>query len=150
MTEISFYHLQRDPLEVALPRLLEKILGAGHRAVILAASAERVEHLNSILWSYSDKSFLPHGAQDAGRAERQPLFLTTEEENPAAADILVMVDGVDPQFKKEFLRCLDLFDGRDDDALTFARARWKTAKDDGFEVTYWRQGDAGGWEKAEL
>ena len=34
MTEINFYHLTRSSLEQALPRLLEKTLQAGERAVV--------------------------------------------------------------------------------------------------------------------
>jgi len=49
MTEIGFYHLQRSPLERALPKLLEKVLEAGKRAVVVARSDERVEQLNGIL-----------------------------------------------------------------------------------------------------
>ena len=35
MTEIGFYHLQRSTLEQALPRLLEKVLETGGRAVVV-------------------------------------------------------------------------------------------------------------------
>ena len=35
MTEIAFYHLQRAPLEKVLPRLLEKTLAAGKRALVI-------------------------------------------------------------------------------------------------------------------
>jgi len=39
-----------------------------------------------------------------------------------------------------------LFDGRDEDAVTSARARWKALKDEGHDLTYWQQGERG-WEK---
>ena len=45
MTEIRFYHLQRATLETALPPMLEKTLERGQRAVVMAGSEERVEHL---------------------------------------------------------------------------------------------------------
>ena len=40
--QIGFYHLLTTSLEEALPKLLVKILGAGHRALVMAGSAERV------------------------------------------------------------------------------------------------------------
>ena len=43
MTEILFYHLQRQPLERVLPTLLEKSLERGWRVVVQAASEERAE-----------------------------------------------------------------------------------------------------------
>ena len=38
-----------------------------------------------------------------------------------------------------------LFDGQDPDARDAARTRWSEAKSAGFEVTYWRADDSGGW-----
>ncbi len=46
MAEIGFYQLHTLALEKALPRLLQKTLAEGKRAVVMAASAERVESLN--------------------------------------------------------------------------------------------------------
>ena len=37
--------------------------------------------------------------------------------------------------------------GRDETQVTRAREHWKAYKAQGHEVTYWRQTDAGGWEK---
>jgi hypothetical protein len=41
MTEIHFYHLQRQSLERALPQLVEKCLERGWRCVVQAASDEQ-------------------------------------------------------------------------------------------------------------
>lgn len=147
MSEISFYHLTRQPLNKALPRLLEKVLAAGHRALVLAGSEERVEDLDAALWTYDAQSFLPHGSRALGHAERQPIFLTTAEENPNKADILVLVDGADPAFVGDFTRCLDMFDGNDDAAVEAARERWKRWKAAGHELTYWQQTEGGGWTR---
>jgi DNA polymerase-3 subunit chi len=72
MTEIRFYHLQRTVLEAALPPMLEKTLDRGQRAVVMAGSEERVEHLADHLWTYSERSFLPHGSARDGNAGLQP------------------------------------------------------------------------------
>ena len=61
MTEILFYHLQRQPLERVLPTLLEKSFERGWRVVVQAASDERVDALDAHLWTYRDDGFLPHG-----------------------------------------------------------------------------------------
>ncbi len=148
MTEVSFYHLQRMPLDQALPKLLERVLERGMTAVVLAGSTERVDHLNDVLWTYDAGSFLPHGAVADGSPDRQPVYLTTEEENPNAAAIICLVDGGQPEFLGTFQRVLDLFDGNDDSAVQAARERWKAAQAAGFDVTYWKQSEAGRWEKA--
>ena len=87
MTDIGFYHLQKWPLERALPKLLEKVLETGKRAVVIAGSEDRVEALNGLLWTYNPNSFLPHGTSRDGNAADQPVWLTTEDENPNGADV---------------------------------------------------------------
>ena len=117
MTEIRFYHLQRSVLELALPKLLEKTLERGWRAVVMAGSEERVEALNTELWNYVAEGFLPHGSKKDGHPERQPVWLTDQDENPNAAAVLFLVDGVDSTRISEFELCCEIFDGRDDDAV---------------------------------
>lgn len=146
MTDIAFYHLTRKPLEAALPELLEKVVERGLKAVVRAGSDERVASLNDLLWTYRKDGFLPHGAAADGNGAQQPVWLTTGADNPAGARVLVLVDGVMAADLEAFDRCLDLFDGRDEDAVAGARERWRAARAGGHSVTYWKQGDRG-WEK---
>ena len=147
MTDIGFYHLQRSTLEQALPKLLEKVLESGSRAVVKAGSAERVEALNAHFWTYDDRAFLPHGSAADGFAAEQPIWLTTEDENPNDARILVLADGATSERVGDFDRCLEMFDGRDEGAVAAARERWRAYKTAGHSVTYWRQGERGGWQQ---
>ena len=151
MTEILFYHLERARLEGVLPELLEKTLAKGWKAVVRAGSRERVEALDSHLWSYRDASFLPHGAgaADDKVTARQPVWLTDGDETPNAADVLFLVDGaVQPtDGLDKFVRCVTIFDGGDEAAVADARSFWKASKDAGHDITYWKQSAQGRWEK---
>lgn len=142
---VDFYHLTASPVERALPQLLERVVKSGRRAVVMAASEERVEAFNNLLWTYDPDSWLPHGSRKDGAADRHPVWITEREENPNAATILVLTDGMDADFAPKFERCLDLFDGGNDVAMQAARERWKKAKDRGDELHYWRQNPNGGW-----
>ena len=51
MTDILFYHLERQPLERVLPMLLEKTLERGWRALVRTFSAERVQVIDEFLWN---------------------------------------------------------------------------------------------------
>jgi DNA polymerase-3 subunit chi len=146
MAEIGFYHLLATPLERALPRLLERARMSGYRIVLRAASAERVEHLNALLWTYDEASFLAHGSARDGSPEEQPIWLTDRAENLNGAAMLVLVDGVEAEDLAIFARCADLFDGSDAEAVAAARDRWRRAKEAGHTLTYWQQ-TASGWEK---
>ena len=147
MTDIGFYHLTRSPLEKTLPKLLEKILGGGYRVVVQASSAERVEALNGVLWTYHPQSFLPHGTPKTGRPADQPIWLTDRIENPNEAKVLALVDGAQSDQIGDFEKVVYLFDGNDPDALAQARATWKAYDTQGHTLVYWQQTDAGGWVK---
>lgn len=147
MSEVGFYHLLRVPLERALPKLLEKALAAGHRVVVLGGSDERIEALNAALWSYDDAAFLPHGSARDGRAAEQPVWLTATVENPNNATLIALVDGAEPPDLGPYARCLNLFDGNDEEAVARARAQWAALKAAGHALAYWQQTPSGGWEK---
>jgi DNA polymerase-3 subunit chi len=147
VAEVSFYHLLREPLERALPKLLEKALERDMRAVIRCTDPERLNTLNRQLWTYDQGSFLPHGSETDGHAELQPVYLTLKDENPNGANLLVLVDGAESPSIDQFERCLDLFDGNDDAAVAAARERWRKVKHAGVPATYWRQSETGKWEK---
>ena len=93
------------------------------------------------------EGFLPHGSKKDGYPGRQPVWLTDQDENPNAATVLFLVDGVDSAKISEFDLCCEMFDGRDDDAVAVAREHWKLRKDNGFALTYWQQTEQGAWEK---
>jgi DNA polymerase III subunit chi len=147
MTEVLFYHLTESRLEEALPSLLEKTLQRGWNAVVEAASEERVASLNAHFWTYTDDSFLPHGAAADGNAADQPIFLTADQTNPNKANVRFMVDGAMPETASGYARICVMFDGHDNAQLADARATWKRLKDTGATMTYWAQNQDGRWEK---
>ncbi len=145
MAEALFYHLTAQPLERALPDLLERTLSRGWRAVVRCGSPERMEALDTHLWTYKDESFLPHAATGCAAPERQPIYLTTGDEIPNEADALFLVDAADTQDFTGFERVVIMFTGDDEAALTLARTQWKRAVES-VKATYWQQQD-GRWIK---
>lgn len=147
MTEVLFYHLEQQPLERVLPSLVERTLARGWRAVVQAGSEERVAALDTLLWTYAEESFLPHGTRRDGNAAAQPVYLTTEDENPNGATVRFLVDGAELGELAGYERIVYLFDGRDAAVVARAREQWKAAKEAGCETTYWQQSPEGRWEK---
>lgn len=148
--QFQFYHLLSTPLESALPKLLEKALAGGYRALVLTESETQAERLNQWLWSYDPDSFLPHGTAKDGDAAHQPVYLTTKMENPNGAAVLVVTDGSQCDEPAGFERVLDIFDGNDPEATVSARSRWKYYKDAGHDLSYIKQNASGGWDKMEI
>lgn len=147
MTSIQFYHLLTTPLERALPRLLEKAYSSGFKTLLLAESEERAESLNQLLWTYDPDSFLPHGTPKDGHANMQPILIATSPDAAPEAKLLVVTNGATPEKPEAFERILDMFDGRDVQAVEQARTRWTAYKNAGHDVAYLRQNESGGWEK---
>ena len=147
MAEIGFYHLTRTGIDQALPQLLGRVLEQGGRAVVLCGSEERRDALDASLWLSERPDWLPHGTVRMGHAESQPVWLTTEDENPNGAGFLFLLDGMSSAGMAGYARVFDLFDGQDETAVAAARERWKAAKEAGHALAYWKQG-ARGWERA--
>ena len=102
--------------------------------------------INSILWTYDQSSFLPHGTKKEGKAEYQPIWITEDHENPNESDVLVVLDGGDTPGLSSFKRCLEVFDGADAAAVDLARIRLSQYADLGYSITYWQQTSEGKWE----
>ena len=148
MTEILFYHLQRQPIERVLPQLLEKSLERGWRVVVQAASDERIDALDAHLWTWRDDSFLAHGTDREAEAALQPVLLTAQDHNPNGASVRFLIDGAPvPADAASYQRIVLLFDGEDEDAVATARGQWNEAKMRGFAATYWQPDENGRWQQ---
>jgi DNA polymerase III subunit chi len=145
MTEVYFYHLEKQPLETVLPQLLEKTLARGWRAVVQIGVAERIEAISTLLWSYRDDSFLPHGTTADGQAARQPIWLTAGNEGPNAPHVRFFLDGAEPVAFDGLERAIVVFDGSLADSVTQARDWWRRIVAEGHKVSYWRQDEGGRW-----
>lgn len=146
MTDILFYHLERQPLDRVLPQLLERTLERGWRAVIETDSDERVEALSTLLWTCTEEGFLPHGTARDGYGEDQPVWITASQDNPNLASVRFFVGGAEPSNYDGLERVVLLFDGGDADAVERARRIWKDARGQGHEVSYWQQDERGRWQ----
>ncbi|HXW21344.1 MAG TPA: DNA polymerase III subunit chi [Rhodomicrobium sp.] len=146
--EFWFYHLERQPLQAVVPVLVEKALARGWRALLRFSTPERLETIDSALWTYRDESFLPHGSARDGHAERQPVLLTLDDANPNGAAALFLMEAAEEREPERFSRVMRLFEDGDAEAKALARAEWKRAKALGSEVSYWRQDGSGAWKKS--
>jgi DNA polymerase-3 subunit chi len=151
MTEIWFYHLQSQPLERALPALIEKSLERGWRVAVQARSEERLDALDSWLWTYSEESFLAHGRARDGDAGLQPVYLTSGVENPNGAALRLFVEGADiapalAAVDGAYARIVTLFDGNVAEEVLHAREQWRGLKALGLPLSYWQQDVSGRWQ----
>jgi DNA polymerase III subunit chi len=115
---------------------------------VQCASDERVEALDSHLWTYRDDGFLPHGTYRDAAAADQPVLITIRDDNPNAAAVRFLIDGAPvPAEAAAYERLVLIFDGDDEEAVQDARRRWTAAKAAGFSVTYWQADEHGRWSR---
>ena len=151
MTEVRFYHLQKQTLDQALPLILEKVYQTGKNAVVRMIDEKEVNRMNDHLWAYRPDSFLPHACQkDCKKGDissTQPIWLSANDDNPNNAKTLILTQGRTEEALENYDLACEMLDGRNNEAVQNARARWKTYKEKGFAVTYWFQSETGKWEK---
>ena len=144
-----FYHLTEKTLDSVLPSLVERSLSRDWNVVIQSGSAEKLDAIDNLLWTYRVESFLPHGKIKDGSEHLQPVWLTTDIDNPNHAKIRFLVDHAQIDLPDTYERLVYIFDGHDNTAVEHARSRWKFHKENSgnHEQTYWQQNASGGWEK---
>jgi len=147
MTEIRFYHLQKQTLDQALPLIVEKAFNAGHKITIRLSTPQEVDRMNNILWSYKPNSFLPHGSKKNNSSEKQPIWLTDKEENLNNSNVLILTQDLEEENIDAYDLCCELLEDKDKSALEAARKRWKIYLEHGHDVTYWHQSSSGSWQK---
>ena len=147
MSRVDFYHLQKQSLEEVLPKLLEKAYSSGSKIKVKIGTEARVDFLNSLLWTYNDESFLPHGSKKDGAAELQPIWLSDGDDNPNGATMLFLTDDAMPVEgdTENYARIFNIFDGNNPEALQNARNLWKNLRSSGAELHYWQQDNDGRW-----
>ncbi len=146
-TRVGFYHLTRSPLEQALPRLLDRArggrphgagdgrLGRARRASGLRCSGPPIRQVAA-----------PWHRQGRRRGARSRSISPTGDENPNGADMLVLLDGVDPAAPRKLRPLRPGFDGNDGE-VGGQRPRTLGREGQGPELAYHQQTEDGGWEE---
>ena len=145
--QVDFYHLTGTPLDRALPRVAERIVAGGGRALVVSADEDQRRSLDRLLWTYAADSFLPHGLAGGEGEADQPLLIAAATAPVAnGARFVILADG---RWRDEALGFERAFHFFDDEAVAEARAAWRAlAARDGVERRYWRQDEDGRWEQA--
>lgn len=110
-------------------RLTEKAYLKDLRIVILSASAAEARSLDDLLWTFSDRSFIPHQLVD----ERPPdadtrVYLAAAPGAPPAADLLVNLAARLPDQWQRYPRIAEIIDA-DEERRRLGRERFKTYRD---------------------
>ena len=120
---VDFYVLEtadERALLLTVCRLVEKAYLAEQTVYVHTDSAQAATALDDLLWTYSDRSFVPHAL--AGADGSAPVRIGCAE--PLAAQVLVQLGSSAPAFYASYERIADFVDAdpqrRDDGRRRFA------------------------------
>jgi DNA polymerase-3 subunit chi len=151
MTEVRFYHVQRDVAAKALPALLSKAMSKGMKIMVKTPDAARRDYYDHYLWRFDPAAFLPHGQEGDSFPDQQPIWLTTQDQAPNEATVAIALEGVELPPLHNFQMVCTLFDNESETTLQQVRQQWKALKEQAnLELTYWKQELNGAWVKQAI
>ena len=145
-----FYHLTQQPMEQALPLLLDRAMAQGWRIAVRGSDPARLKRLDRLLWSGAEDGFLPHGLAGGPHDALQPVLLSHSAGEVNGPACVMSIDGAEiaPDEVRRLERACILFDGHDPTALDRARSQWVALTKAGCAAQYWSQ-ESGRWKKKQ-
>jgi len=134
----DFYLLQDADPNAGLMfacRLLEKAYRKKHRVFVYCEDKISAEHLDELLWSFKDASFIPHNLQGEGPEPPPPIQIGyTATQNPIGyQDILLNLANTIPEFHQQFKRIFEIVTEDEHTKIT-RRKHYQAYRQQGFSV----------------
>jgi len=136
-TQVDFYLLgAADPrarLTTAC-RLAEKAYEQGFRVAVRTASPSETAEVDELMWTFSDRSFVPHAVWPAepAVAEHTPVLIASGALPESHRDVLINLGDDVPADAASYSRVCEVVAG-DDNSRQQARLRWRDYRDAGLE-----------------
>ena len=145
MSEVFFYHLTQTPLEVALPKILERALSANWSIEVRANVNTNLEDMSNSIWKGSEESFLPNCLENHKDVQDYPIVLSNSPVKKLR-DCLIIVDHAELQENdvESHKRVCLIFDAKNEAQLSNARNSWKSLSEAGVNTVYWSESN-GKW-----
>jgi len=138
MTRIDFY----VPQEVAeggryalACRLVEKAFQQNRRVFIHAPTEEVALHMDRLLWTFRQGSFIPHGLLHRSDASLTPVLISHRGDPDEEQDVLVNLTDQVPPFFSRFERMLEPLD-RVPEILAAGRERFRFYRERGYSIEH--------------
>lgn len=137
MTRIDFYSLKdgsRGDRFLLTCRLAERIhLGEGMRIYIHVPDRNQAQHLDRLLWTYKEQSFLPHGLADQTDRELTPILIGHGGDPGNEDQVLINLSTEVQTFFSRFERLCEPVD-LEPAIRTAGRERYRYYRERGYEL----------------
>lgn len=136
MTKVDFYVVapngQQNRYQLAC-RVAEKALRHGHRVVINAPSDEEARHIDRLLWTFKDQSFVPHARLGQGDPRLNPVLVGDVQDASDEHDVLINLAKEVPGCFARFERLAECVDN-EPDVREASRERYRFYRDRGYPL----------------
>lgn len=136
MTRVDFYVLgaqaHGDRFQLAC-RIAEKARQAGHRVLIHCESREHLVHMDRLLWTLWDQSFVPHGLLGRDDPALNPILIGDGNEADDEHGVLINMSPTVPNFFGRFERLAECVD-HDPDVRHEGRERFRYYREHGYPL----------------
>ena len=134
-TKVDFYTLgepDRRARLVTACRLAEKAYDQGLRVAVRTASAAETAEFDELLWTFSDRSFVPHVVwpTEPDVVAATPVVVGSSSLPASHRDVLINLAPDAPADFSAYARICEVVGG-DEDAKKAGRHRWRTYRDAG-------------------
>ncbi|MCB1774213.1 MAG: DNA polymerase III subunit chi [Gammaproteobacteria bacterium] len=136
MTRVDFYVLQPDATGdrfVLACRIAEKARRAGSRVLIHSTVDEECRHLDRLLWTLWDDSFIPHGM--LGRDDRalNPILIGDGSADTEEHEVMINLSPEVPRFFSRYDRLIECVD-HDEGVKQAGRERFRYYREHGYPM----------------
>lgn len=136
MTQVDFYILEdraRDtPFTVAC-RLAEKAWQQGRRVLVQVDGEPEAQHLERLLWTFREQSFVPHGRLGKADPGLNPILIGHDDSGGEEHDVLINLAAEIPSFFGRFERVAEIVPP-DPAAKAASRERFRFYRDRGYAL----------------
>ena len=137
MTQVDFYVLDEPAAGNRFTltcRLCEKIYHQGRRIFIHTDSEEETRHLDRLLWTFRQGSFIPHGTLGNCDITVTPVIIGHQVEHCEEQDVLINLCAEVPTFFSRFERVAEIID-KEPQVISAGRERFRFYRDRGYPLT---------------
>jgi len=138
MTRIDFYSLEEqsggDRFLLAC-RLVERIHASGQRIFIHTPDRDQAHHLDRLLWTFRQHSFLPHGLARDLDPEFTPILIGFDSDRRGENQVLINLTLEVPAFFSDFARLCELVD-LDPKVREAGRKRYAYYREQGYPLQH--------------
>lgn len=151
MPRVDFYVLEgveTRPRLVYACRIAEKAFDLQQRVSVLTETAADAAALDDLLWTFRDRSFIPHELQSTERAPDCPVVIGWQGQRPSHPDLLINLGASVPENFAGYTRIAEVIDA-DSERRRAGRERYRYYVEHGIKPdTHNIGGSTGGEQEA--